>query len=174
MGIINNKYAQQQGSTLHLQGKRLSIKSAIVGSVVFAIADLTGIFINTHLMKIDTTFDVIAITVNIGWFIFLILFGSALTYFPASFLGITLTKTLEKDFSENRLSQKSAITKGILFGVIAILFVCTPFLLLDFVFVLSTGHGDFLVMVYRSAVATIIASFAGAWTGNKLSKQLIQ
>ena len=171
---ITNQFAQSPNSTLHLQGKRLGIRSARLGSVVFAIADSVGIIINSYLMKIDVAYDVIGLAVSIGWFIFLILFGIALTYFPASYLGASLAKTLEKDFSENRLSQKSAAAKGAIFGAIAVSLVCIPLLLLDYVFVLNTGHGDFFVMVYRAGVAMVIASFAGAWTGNKLGKQLVQ
>jgi hypothetical protein len=171
---ISNQYAQSTSSALHLQGKRLGTRSARVGSVMFAIADAAGILINTFLMKIDVAYDVIALTLSIGWFIFLILFGIALTYFPASYLGTSLAKTLEKDFSENQLSLRSATTKGAIFGAIAVSLVCVPLLLLDLVFVLNTGHGDFFVMVYRAGVATVIASFAGAWTGSKLGKQLIQ
>ena len=135
---------------------------------------MVGIYINTYLLKIETTLDAIAITVSIGWVIFLVLFGSATTYFPASHLGTFLAKTLEKDFIENRFSQKSAIMKGGVIGAIAVLLVCIPLLFLDFMFVLSTGHGDFFVMLYRAGVATLIASFTGTWIGNKLGKQLVQ
>ncbi len=171
---MSSQYIQPVNTALQLQGKKLSIRGAIVGSVVFAIADLVGIYINTYLLKIETTLDAIAITVSIGWVIFLVLFGSATTYFPASHLGTFLAKTLEKDFIENRFSQKSAIMKGGVIGAIAVLLVCIPLLSLNFIFVLSTGHGDFFVMLYRAGVATVIALFAGAWIGNKLGKQLVQ
>ncbi len=164
---------QPTNSVLHLQGKRLSIQSALVGSIVFAIADAVGVQINTYLLKINATYDVIAITASIALFVFLIIFGSATTYFPASFLGTLLAKSIEKDFSENRLSLKNARLKRAAFGAAAVLLVCIPLLCMDFVFIFSTGHGDFSVMLFRAGVALVIASFAGLWTGNKLGKLLI-
>ncbi len=92
-------------TTLYLQGKRLAVKSAVVGSIVFAFIDLVVAYINSLLVEhISVSLNNEGILLNICLTIFIILLGCALAYFPASLLGGFLAKLLEKDANKHMLS----------------------------------------------------------------------
>jgi hypothetical protein len=162
-------------TAFYAQGKRLGVKSALVGSVVFAFLDLAGVYVNTYLIQQINTPDGIENNVFTAvWLVVVILFGSALAYFPARFLGGFLARWLNNDYGKQRLTKRIAFIKGGLVGVVAVMMICIPILLIQYNFIQQTGHGDFLVFVYRTIEATIIASLAGAWSGLQMVKILIK
>lgn len=162
-------------STFYAQGKRLGVKSALIGSVVFAFVDLTSIYIKTYIIEQINTPDGIESTLfTVFWIIFAILFGIAVTYFPACFLGSFLARWLNNDYGKQRLTKRIALVKGGLVGAVAVMMICIPILLIQYNFIRQSGHGDFLVFVYRTVEAIIIASLAGAWSGLQMEKILIK
>ena len=162
-------------STFYAQGKRLGVKSALIGSVVFAFVDLAGIYVNTYIIEqIDTPDGVESILFSVFWIIFVILFGIAVAYFPARFLGGFLARWLNNDYGKQRLTKRIAFVKGGLVGAVAVMMICVPILLIQYNFIQQSGHGDFLVFIYRTVEATIIASLAGAWSGLQIETNSYQ
>ena len=158
---------------IYAQGRRLGIKGALVGSVVFAFVDLLGGYINVHLIqRRATTISTENIVFTIIGFIILILFGSAIAYFPARLFGGFLARLFENNAGRNALTKKIAITKGAMIGAFAGITTSLPILIIQFNLFYQTGHGDFLVPIYRVFEATTIATLAGAWTGIQLEKIL--
>jgi len=161
-------------ATFYAQGKRLGVKSAIIGSVVFAFVDLVGVYINTYLIQqIDTPDGIENIIFTVIWLVAVILLGSALAYFPARFFGGFLARWLNYDYGKQRLTKKIALVKGGLVGTIAVMIICIPILLMEYNFIQQTGHGDFFVFLFRTVEATIVASLVGAWSGLQIEKILI-
>ena len=164
---------EMERETLYAQGKRLSIKSAVVGSVVFAFVDLAGVYVNTYIIQqIDTPDGIENIIFTAIWIIFVILLGSAFAYLPARFLGGFLARLLHNDYEKHKLTIRIALIKGALIGALASIVICLPILLIQYNFIQQTGHGDFFVFIYRTIEATVIASFAGARSGVQINKIL--
>lgn len=162
-------------TTFYAQGGRLGIKSALIGSVVFAFVDLAGVYINTYIIeRINTAESVENIIFTAIWVIFVILFGSALAFLPARFLGGFLARSLYDDYGKHKLTKRIAVTKGAVVGAVASIMICLPILFFHYNFIQQTGHGDFFVDIYRTVEATIIASLAGAWSGLKIEKILVK
>ncbi len=91
MGETHFTSIDPHNTALYLRGKQLAVTSAVVGSMVFAFADLAGIYINTYLIEhIDTPSNSFSTSFDIGYTIALILLGCVLAYFPASLLGESL------------------------------------------------------------------------------------
>lgn len=160
--------------TISHQGKRLSIKGAFVGSIVFSFVDLVNGYVNAYIIQhIDTSTDIVSIIFTAVWFFAVILSGFALAFFPARFFGGFLARSLHNDFKKHKLTKKIAFTKGAFIGALSSMVICLPILLLEYAFIEQTGHGDFSVFIYRTIEATVIASLTGAWCGMQIEKILL-
>jgi hypothetical protein len=165
-----NRVIEQSRPSIAIQGGQFGVRSAFIGSIVFALVDLIGIYINTYIIQhINASLN---IAFYAGWLVFIVVLGSAFAYFPALLLGRFLANWLDKDASQQRLSKRIAVAKGALLGVIAGVAICTPILGLEYAFIQQSGHGDFFVFVARAIEAVIIALLAGGWTGLKLEHRI--
>jgi hypothetical protein len=170
---------ENHNTTLYNEGRRLGSKSALAGSVVFAFLYLVLLYVNTYLIeRIDTPWDLESlffdIFITIFWTIVVWWVAWVLSYFPALFLGGRLANSLESDANKHVLSKEGAIAKGVLYGVVGACMICLPILVLEFLFILLTRHGDFMSGVFLSVEVIIIASIAGGWTGKQLERLIIR
>lgn len=156
------------------QGRKLFIKSAFIGCIVFPLAEIAIILIYDYFFHYEDTaaFDIVALIALVIYFLIELVVGFALIFLPAWFLGNFLTRLLHKDYKKHRLSKMNAFIKGACIGALACVIVCIPILILQYSFVQRTGHGSFYVFVDRSILATFIASLAGTWSGMKIRKIL--
>lgn len=121
------EYNEAQARSLYEEGRRLALKSACVGCIIFGFLYLVLVYVNTYLIeKIDAPFDLFTLSFTIVGTLITTLIAIALSYFPARFMGGRLANALEADAHNHILSESSATAKGARFGAVA---ACMVFLL---------------------------------------------
>lgn len=162
------KFTLDTENLMHL-GKRVCMRSAVVGSIIFALVEVIGTFINSiFFQKIAPSVNVLSIGFPLIWLIFVSLFGIAVTYFPARLMVGVLAKWLIADYQRRYHIKIYAVLKGGMVGVITVMLICLPILIFQYEFIQQSGHGDFIVFIIRTIEAVIIAFLTGGWSGLQL------
>jgi hypothetical protein len=151
-------------------GSRLGIKSAFIGSIVFAIVEIVTILINSYWINpTDSTLNTEAVWFYLLWFIAMVVGGSILAFLPALLLGALLASILNHDTKKQVLSKNKAVIKGLLVGGTAGLIICLPIVIIEYYSIQSGGHGDINAFLYRTLIAVVIAAGAGGWVSKQLA-----
>lgn len=167
----NSKVKDGEVVQFTLKGKRLGVHFALIGSVVFAIVDEISIQINSHWIKhIDTPPN--EIKWALYWFMLVSVCGFCLAFFPARIGGGILASILYRGGNRHKISSTRGLILGAAIGGAVSLLICLPAVAIEYIFVTSTGHGDFYVYIFRTIEAVTIASFMGGLAGGCLSRQL--
>lgn len=138
------------------KGSMRGVLSALMGSLVFALANVAAIPIYTHTLELWAV-DIFLIALIIGIFLSII---------PGLYGGRWLARSLYQDTLAGLLTKKRAIVKGTLVGMLAGLLVCILALF-------AYTRGDFNILVFRIISAISIAGWMGGWTGLELAKVLM-
>lgn len=153
-------------------GSRLGVKSAIIGSVLFASIDILITIVNSYwLASIDTIPTPEFPLFLLLFFVALVLSGSILAFLPALLLGAYLAYNLNHDAEKQALSKNRAMIKGLVVGGIAGLIICLPIVVIEYYSIQSGSHGDINAFFYRTMIAVVIASGAGGWVGKQLASR---
>ncbi len=152
-------------------GKRLGIRFALVGSVLFAFVEVISVQINTHWIKhVDT--PPTEIWWNLVLFILVSILGFCLVFIPARIGGIVLAHILYRVKKQHPLSPIRSALIGAGIGGVAGLMICLPIVVMNYLLVNTAGHGAPYVFIYRTGVVVVIASILGGLSGWRLSRQL--
>jgi hypothetical protein len=137
------------------QGWVRGILSALIGSLVFALANVVAIIIYTHALE----------TWALGVLLIVLAISVLLSILPGFYGGKWLAHLLYQDALSGSLTRKRATMKGILLGTLAGSCICI------FVLFLYT-RGDLNILIFRIISAIVIAGWMGGWAGAKLADDI--
>jgi len=152
-------------TTVYEKGIRFAIRSAIIGSLIFSLINFIGLLVYKTVVY---GYHAYRVTVYFAFAICSIV----IAYFPTRIFGGFLSQLLINDFDMDRLNIRGACIKGAMLGAAASIVICIPILLFSHKFVMSSRYDNYLVVKILAVEATIVASLAGAWTGNKIFKYI--
>ena len=170
---VANQFVRQVWQKPFSDGGVMAVKSAVVGSAMFAGVNTLSTIVNSHfIQQIDASFSLSSIVFSLVWFFVVWLFGCLLALVPAYVMGALLVAYLRRKAQSNPITTRYASVVGGVFGFVAVAFVWLPIVLISMELVWSTGHGSVMAQVYRGAVASVIASLCGLYVGSKLAPSL--
>jgi hypothetical protein len=140
--------------------RRYIIFGSLISTIGAWIAYAIFLFIDQNyiLDRRDISFDVRYFTMNF-------FAGNVILLLPVLFGGAILMFTLQQDFINKKFSAKKSCLKGTALGFIIGLSVSLFVWLIAMLISYSHGGPTFLLFLYRTIIATIIASIAGGLLG---------
>lgn len=157
--------------SLIVRGGLTGLISALTGSVVFALLDITitrfrfGFSPNIKQDLIASFFVFIILTLAIGIY----------TFIPGLLGGGLLAFILRYDHLRGKLSKRVAALKGTLLGLLAGLMLCMYVYYTQLIAPPPlTHHMSSDAFLFHSAIALIVAPLAGGWTGGRLAGYIFE
>lgn len=173
---LNNK-------PLYFEGGRIGVQNARIGSVVFSGFETVGVFINSlRLMDTDNVIYGIfnELVMSLLWFGMVLLFGIALSTFPAFWGGNLLFVVGQRKSNPRPISRWWLISFGAILGLFAGLLISLLVFTFDYYFMFLNSHNSLFaesspittIFLMRAGVATFIATLTGVWTGKQIVESL--
>jgi hypothetical protein len=106
------------------------------------------------------------------WLILVGVLGFLIAFIPARIGGGILASILCRVQKQHNLALLNGFLIGAAVGLIAGLMICLPIVALNYELVITTGHGDSDVFIYRTIVASTIAASMAGLVGRRLAEQL--
>ncbi len=135
---------------------------AFMGSVMFTIVNIVGYMANNK--SLSSLNDILGLITILLWFIA----SFILSVLPALCGGRWLAHKLYQDSLQGLLTQKRAIIKGGLLGIVAGLCICV------FVAIVIYHKGNYIIFIFRVISTLFIAGIIGGWTGLRLKDDITQ
>ena len=152
---------------LMFRGGLLAARNAFIGILIFAILEIMFTF-GIRFVIDFTVEDLEFILFPIPGLIYMIWIANLFTLPPAIIFGCLLAIELNRNYLNKNLSNKSAIIKGAILGLIVGIGISS------IIAISRIWHHFSKDVLYLDAfTATIIATIAGGWTGKQISNLIL-